>query len=199
MSDAHFDDSVSEVPKLVVNRLFFDERGTFQEMYSEPKHKWPVAQVNHSYSMIGTIRGMHWQVPPHAIYKYVTVALGRIEDVVVDLRRSSKTFGRWHRYVLSDGVMEADAVGWGREHYRASLYVPPGFAHGFGVLTHQAHVVYMQDKPYCAEAERGFNPDDPELGIYWTACAKINKQRIISEKDRTAPLFKELTLNDLFS
>lgn len=198
MSDSPFDDSVGEVPELIVNRLFFDERGTFQEVYSEPKHKWPVVQVNHSYSVIGTIRGMHWQIPPADIYKYVTVLLGRIEDVVVDLRLGSKTFGRWHRYVLSDGVFEGDVAGWERENYRASLYVPSGFAHGFGVLTHQAHVVYMQNKPYCPKHERSFNPDDPDLDIFWTACAKTNKRRIISEKDRMAPLFKELNKHDLF-
>lgn len=198
MSDSLFDDSVSEVPELIVNRLFFDERGTFQEMYSAPKHKWPVAQVNHSYSVVGTIRGMHWQIPPADIYKYVTVVLGRIEDVVVDLRLDSKTFGRWHKYVLSDGVFEGDAHGWERENYRASLYVPSGFAHGFGVLTHQAHVVYMQNKPYCPKSERSFNPEDPNVGIFWRTSNWTSKRRIISEKDKAAPLLKDVPKHDLF-
>lgn len=195
-----FDTTPGPVPSLIVNRLHFDDRGTFQEVYAAGQTPLKVAQVNHSYSIQGTIRGLHWQVPPHAIAKYVTVVLGRIEDVVVDLRRSSRTFGRWHKYVLSDGIFEADAIGWDREHYRASLLVPAGFAHGFGVLSHQAHVVYMQDGTWCREAERSLYYGDFDLGIDWAAKVPGRRQveRHVSEKDNQAPFFKDLTDADLF-
>jgi dTDP-4-dehydrorhamnose 3,5-epimerase len=189
-----FDPAAGPIPELIANQIHCDERGAFQELYSRQRQDWPVAQVNHSYSHRGTIRGMHWQIPPQAICKYVTVLSGLIEDVVIDLRRSSQTFGQWHRYLLSDG------------HYghltgsvRHSLYVPAGFAHGFGVLSEHAHVVYLQDKPYCRDAERSCHHAD--LGISWAArfLKDASRELLVSAKDQVAPLFKDLHDDDLFA
>ena len=111
-------------------------------------------QENHSRSRRGTLRGLHFQAPPHAQGKLVSVVRGRVFDVVVDLRAGSATYGRW------DGaVLDGDRP----EH----LWVPAGFAHGFLVLSDVADVVYKVDAGYAPEAEGGLRWDDPDLAIAW--------------------------------
>jgi dTDP-4-dehydrorhamnose 3,5-epimerase len=111
-------------------------------------------QENHSRSQRGTLRGLHFQAPPHAQGKLVSVVRGRVFDVAVDLRAGSATYGRW------DGaVLDGDRP----EH----LWVPAGFAHGFLVLSDVADVVYKVDAGYAPEAEGGLRWDDPDLGIAW--------------------------------
>jgi len=111
-------------------------------------------QLNHSRSQRGALRGLHFQAPPHAQSKLVGVVRGAIFDVVVDLRRSSPTFGRWAGTVLDD------------EHHEL-LWVPAGFAHGFLVISDVADVLYQVDAGYAPAAEGGLPWDDPGLAIAW--------------------------------
>lgn len=115
----------------------------------------PVAQINHALTLRrGTVRGMHYQRPPHAEMKLVSCIRGEVWDVAVDLRAGSSTFLRWHAERLS------------AENGRA-LLIPEGFAHGFQALTDGVELVYCHSAPYVPEADAGLNPRDPRLGIDW--------------------------------
>src|SRR3954471_9429876 len=129
-------------------------------------------QDNHSRSARGVVRGMHFQLDPPAA-KLIRCARGAIVDVLVDIRPESETFGRWEAYRLDD------------ENLRM-LYAPVGFAHGFCVLSDVADVIYKQTAYWSADADRGFAPDDPEVGIEWPIPAG---ERLLSDRDRTAPPF----------
>jgi dTDP-4-dehydrorhamnose 3,5-epimerase len=102
----------------------------------------------------GTLRGMHWQDPPHAETKLVRCTAGAIFDAIVDLRPGSPTEGRWHAVELCAGT-------------RRMLYVPEGFAHGFQALRDGSEVLYQMSRPFAPAAARGFRWDDPEVGIDW--------------------------------
>ena len=152
-----------------------DERGFFVETYRESVLEElglaeRFVQENHSRSTYGVIRGMHFQVDP-PVGKLVRCARGAIVDVVVDIRPGSQTFGRWEACELDDDRMQA-------------LYVPPGFAHGFCVVSEVADVLYKQTGYWRAGADRGFTPVDPEVGIEWPLPAQ---DRILSQRDRDAP------------
>ena len=115
----------------------------------------PVAQINHTLTeRRGTVRGMHFQRPPHAEYKLVSCLRGSICDVAVDLRRGSPTFGRWHAATLSaeNGL---------------ALLIPAGFAHGFQALEDGVELLYCHSAAYAAAAEGGLHPQDPTLAIAW--------------------------------
>jgi dTDP-4-dehydrorhamnose 3,5-epimerase len=137
-----------------------DTRGFFSRFYcadefSAAGFKLPLVQINHSYSKLrGTLRGMHFQQPPHAETKIVTCIAGRIFDVAVDLRRSSATFLQWVGAELS-------------AENQQSLIVPPGFAHGFQTLSDDAEIIYLVTAAYSANAESGINPRDPAVNIQW--------------------------------
>lgn len=165
-------------PKLIRPRVFHDERGFFWECYREPLYRAQgieedFVQVNHSFSKQGTIRGMHFQRSPGQA-KLVTVIVGKIFDVVVDIRSSSPTFGKWEGVYLDDQARE-------------QLFIPVGFAHGFCVVSSEAHVLYKVSQVYDPKEERGFRYDDPEVGIQWPVDAPS-----LSEKDRTAPSLREV-------
>lgn len=185
---SEFDGAPGSVPEIYSTPLFSDERGSFSEAWNRKKIPVPsmVAQINHSYSTRETVRGMHWQVPPFALGKYVTCLRGCIEDVVVDLRKRSATFGHWKAYTLM-GITELKD--------RHSLWVPEGFAHGFMVLSQDADVMYLQNGLWRPNAERSFRFDDPTVGINW---AMGIENKTLSDKDRNAADFKDLTDNDLF-
>lgn len=151
-----------------------DHRGFFAETFRADA--WAVAgigetfvQDNHSRSVRGTLRGMHFQTAPGQA-KLVRCARGAIFDVVVDLRRGSPTFGRWEGFVLDDESMR-------------QLYVPIGFAHGFCVTSEVADVVYKCSSYYDAATESGIAWDDPAIGIEWP----IGVEPIVSERDANAP------------
>lgn len=151
-----------------------DHRGFFAETFRADA--WAAAgidavfvQDNHSRSKRGTLRGMHFQTSPGQA-KLVRCARGAIFDVVVDLRRSSPTFGRWEGFVLDDESMR-------------QLYVPVGFAHGFCVTSEVADVVYKCSSYYDAATESGIAWDDPAIGIEWP----LGVEPIVSERDKTAP------------
>lgn len=137
-----------------------DERGFFsrlfcQETMSELGWPKPIAAVNHSFSAEqGTVRGMHYQLSPHAEAKLVTCLQGNVWDVVVDLRPQSPTFLRWHAEILS-------------EDNHKSLLIPVGFAHGFQTLTDNVTLIYCHSDGYHKPSERGLHPQDPALAIQW--------------------------------
>jgi dTDP-4-dehydrorhamnose 3,5-epimerase len=159
-----------------------DDRGYLSETYSlrrfaEAGVDVDFVQDNHTFSAAkGTIRGLHFQAPPHEQGKLVRVVRGAIVDVVVDIRRGSPAFGR------------AIAVELSAENWR-QLYVPPGFAHGFCTLTPDAEVLYRMTKYYAADADRGLAFDDPDLAIRWPV---EPSDAILSEKDRRHPRLRDL-------
>ena len=138
--------------------LHSDHRGFFLESWHAGKFRtagldWNFVQDNHSRSVRGTLRGLHYQVErPQG--KLVWAVSGEVYDVAVDLRRSAPTFGHWVAVILS-----AD------NHQQ--LWVPPGFAHGFYVLSEQADVIYKCTEPYSAPHDRTLRWDDPDLAITW--------------------------------
>lgn len=137
-----------------------DERGFFARFFCEKDFKavglnaqW--LQINNSMSSkAGTLRGLHYQLPPHAEIKLVRCVKGSIWDVVVDLRRGSKTFGKWFGATLSDDN-------------RTMMYVPKGFAHGFISISPESEIIYLVSNPYNPEAERTLLWNDPDVGIKW--------------------------------
>ncbi|HTI29783.1 MAG TPA: dTDP-4-dehydrorhamnose 3,5-epimerase [Methylomirabilota bacterium] len=155
-----------------------DPRGFFLETFSRRRYQEAgvadeFVQDNQSRSNAGTIRGLHFQSDPGQA-KLVRVARGRIWDVVVDIRRSSATFGRHEGFELDDVA-------------HRQVYVPIGFAHGFCVLSEVADVAYRVSSYYDPEAERGVRWDDPSLGIAWPLA-----EPILSERDQRLPLLNEI-------
>ncbi len=143
---------------LIEPRVFEDSRGFFMETYHQAKFADAgiaamFVQDNHSRSGRGTLRGLHYQIQ-HAQGKLVRVVRGEIFDVGVDLRRDSPTFGQWAGEILS-------------EENKRQLYIPPGFAHGFCVLSEIAEVTYKCTDLYHPEHERSLLWNDPQLGITW--------------------------------
>ena len=115
----------------------------------------PIAQINHTFTAKqGTVRGMHFQRPPHAEMKLVSCIRGEVWDVAVDLRVGSPTFLHWHAERLS-------------VENGCALLIPEGFAHGFQALTDDVELLYCHSAAYAAQAEGGLNPTDPRLGIRW--------------------------------
>ena len=115
----------------------------------------PVCQINHTLTAHqGTVRGMHFQRPPHAEIKFVSCLRGKVFDVAVDLRDNSPTFLHWHAEVLS------------AENHR-TLVLPEGFAHGFQALSSDCELLYFHTAAYAPDAEAGLNPKDPRLPIKW--------------------------------
>jgi dTDP-4-dehydrorhamnose 3,5-epimerase len=115
----------------------------------------PVAQINHAFTAKrGTVRGMHYQRPPHAEMKLVSCLRGEVWDVAVDVRSGSRTFLQWHAERLS------------ADNGRA-LLIPEGFAHGFQALTPEVELLYCHSAPYASGAEAGLHPEDPRLHIDW--------------------------------
>jgi dTDP-4-dehydrorhamnose 3,5-epimerase len=153
-------------------RVFGDERGFFLESWNAREFdnavgaKVQFVQDNHSRSRHGVLRGLHYQIKqPQG--KLVRVARGRVFDAVVDLRKSSATFGRWVGAELSE------------DNHR-QFWIPPGFAHGFLVLSESADFIYKTTDYYAPEHERCLIWNDPAVGIDWPA----NEEPILSAKDR---------------
>ena len=167
---------------LLEPEVFHDNRGFFLESYNETTMaeagiREHFVQDNHSFSARDVVRGLHYQVRPQG--KLVRVVAGEIFDVVVDLRRSSPTFGQWCGHPLSDAN-------------KLMLWIPAGFAHGFRVVSESAHVLYKATGFYEPEAERTIAWDDPELKIDW----QLANPPIVSEKDRLGISFGEAEVFD---
>jgi len=152
-------------------RVFGDERGFFLESFNERTMRElgideHFVQDNHSCSSRNVLRGLHYQIR-QAQGKLVRVVLGEIVDVAVDLRRSSATFARWEAVRLSG-------------ENKRMLWIPPGFAHGFRVLSETAHVLYKATDYYAPEHERTLAWNDPDLKIDWG----LDDEPIVSTKDQ---------------
>ena len=162
----------------IAPRAFGDERGYFVEswssrLYAEAGIPDQFVQDNISKSNRGTLRGLHLQ-HPHGQGKLVQALVGEVFDVAVDVRLGSPTFGRWYGEYLS-------------EENKHQLYVPPGFAHGFCVVSDQALFAYKCTEPYHPESDLSIAWDDPDIGIRWPVSAPT-----LSTKDRTAPRLNAL-------
>jgi dTDP-4-dehydrorhamnose 3,5-epimerase len=163
---------------LLEPQVLGDERGFMVETYR--RDAWAAlgvdaefVQHNHSRSVQGTLRGLHFQTEPGQA-KLVRCPRGKILDVAVDLRRGSPTYGQWEGHVLDD------------ERHR-QLYVPVGFGHGFAVLSELADVAYQLSSLYDPATESGIAWDDPDVGVEWQV-----DEPLLSERDRSAPRLAEV-------
>jgi dTDP-4-dehydrorhamnose 3,5-epimerase len=180
-------------PLLLTPQVFGDDRGFFLESWNG--QRWqelladhgqsvtPFVQDNHSRSVRGVLRGLHWQLPPHPQAKLVRCVVGSIFDVAVDLRRGSPSFGQWLGAELSAANHQ-------------QLWLPVGFAHGFLTLSEQAEVLYKTTDFWSRSCERALRWDDPALAIGWP---QLETAPLLSGKDGIAPLLAELATDDLFA
>ncbi|HVN58076.1 MAG TPA: dTDP-4-dehydrorhamnose 3,5-epimerase [Bacteroidales bacterium] len=164
--------------------VFADTRGYFMESFNkETLRKAGIAfdpvQDNESSSVKGVIRGLHYQLRPFEQAKLIRVIEGKILDVVVDMRRTSKTFGQWFGVEISSEL-------------KKQLLIPRGFAHGFSVQSKTAVIQYKCDNYYRPGYERGIALNDPSLGIDWRT---DQSKAIISEKDLKNPYFRDAENN----
>ncbi len=171
---------------VVERKAVEDERGFLSRIFCAEELRaagwpWPVTQINHAMTKVrGTVRGMHFQLPPAAEAKLVSCLRGAVWDVAVDLRCDSPTFLQWHAEELSAAN-------------RRALLIPPGFAHGFQALEADSALVYVHSAAYSPSHEGALNPRDPRLAIRWPLDIAS-----ISEKDANSPLigpdFQAITL-----
>ena len=163
-------------------KVFGDERGYFMESFNQRAfntavgHEVEFVQDNQSRSAHGVLRGLHYQLLPHAQGKLVRVTLGRVFDVAVDIRAGSPTFGQWVGTELSD------------TNHR-QMWIPPGLAHGFLVLSESADFLYKTTDYYAPQAERSLRWDDPAIGIAWP---DTGTPPVLSAKDAVAPALAQL-------
>ncbi|RKH44527.1 dTDP-4-dehydrorhamnose 3,5-epimerase [Corallococcus sicarius] len=176
----------TELPEVLLlePRVFGDSRGFFVETfhaqrYAEAGIPGTFVQDNLSRSVKGTLRGLHFQ-EPNGQGKLVQVLAGSVWDVVVDVRRGSPTFGRWMGAELSSGN-------------KWQLWIPPGFAHGFCVLSDSADFFYKCTAQYSPESERSVHWNDPDLAIPWPV-----REPLLSEKDQRAPRLKDAPVLPVF-
>ena len=168
---------------LLEPQIFEDERGFFYESYNQQSFNEIIGcpiifvQDNHSRSVRGTLRGLHYQLPPHDQGKLVRVTSGEVFDVAVDIRRHSPTFGHWAGEFLS-------------ERNKRQLWIPPGFAHGFLVTSAVAEFQYKCTAFYAPAFENNIHYADPMLSINWP----IDKP-ILSAKDSSALPFNKIHSN----
>ena len=166
---------------LIEPRVFGDERGFFFESFNQQRFNEATGldlqsvQDNHSKSAKNVLRGLHYQLPPRAQGKLVRVVAGEVFDVAVDIRNDSPTFGQWVGEILS-----AD-----NKH---QLWIPPGLAHGFLVLSESAEFLYKTTDYYAPELERCIRWDDPDLAIKWP----LDGEPTLSGKDAQGKPFRSI-------
>lgn len=165
---------------LVKPKVFGDSRGFFMEAYKKSDFfangiDVEFNQDNHSKSVKGVLRGLHYQEKPYGQAKLVRCSRGRIYDVAVDIRKESETFGKYVKVELS-------------EENKHMLFIPEGFAHGFVVLSDEAELLYKASGEYCQSADRGILWCDKDINIDW----EIDFEPILSEKDKVQPLLREV-------
>jgi dTDP-4-dehydrorhamnose 3,5-epimerase len=163
---------------LLQPKVITDDRGFFFETYRRSEYAdlgidVEFVQDNHSRSVRGTIRALHFQLEPGQA-KLIRVARGSIYDVAVDLRRDSPTYGQYEAFELSDENAH-------------QIFIPVGFAHGFCVTSEEADVAYKVSSYYDQPTERGIAWDDPDIGIPWPA-----KEALVSDRDRTNPRLADI-------
>jgi dTDP-4-dehydrorhamnose 3,5-epimerase len=165
---------------IVEPTVFSDARGFFLECFNQ--RTWEeitglqttFVQDNHSRSTRGVLRGLHYQLPPHAQAKLVRCSVGEIYDVAVDIRRGSKTFSQWYGCTLS-------------AENKKQLWIPEGFAHGFMVLSEVAEVQYKTTDYYSPQSERAILWSDSDLKVDWP----VDIPPVLSEKDRSGVAFTD--------
>lgn len=171
--------------KILVPKIFGDKRGWFYEVYNKETFKelgldYDFIQDNESFNLQkGTLRGLHFQRGEASQAKLVRCIKGIVMDVAVDLRKSSPTFGKWTKAILSAET-------------KHQLLIPRGFAHGYVTMTPGAQFAYKVDNKYSPKDERFLRWNDPDIGIDWGILDPI-----INDRDANAPLFSEIT-EDLF-
>ena len=183
----------TDLPGVVIIEpaVFSDDRGWFMESFNQARFDGgleslglprarPFVQDNHSVSKAGTLRGLHYQLPPHAQGKLVRVTRGAAFDVAVDIRPDSAHFGRWVGVTLS-----ADN--------KRQLWVPEGFAHGFLALEDDTHFLYKTTDLYAKDCERAIRWNDGAIGVQWPLPTAL-AQPLLAPKDATAPLLSEADL-----
>ena len=173
-----------EGPLIFEPKVFGDARGFFMEIWSRRRYAeagldMDFVQDNISLSRGGILRGLHYQIPG-AQGKLVYVLQGEVFDVAVDIRRSSPTFGRWHGLVLS-------------AENKRQFYVPPGFAHGFVVMSETALFAYKCTTLYAPQNEMTIAWDDPEIGVPWPVAKPL-----LSEKDTRGLRLRDVPAEKLF-
>jgi dTDP-4-dehydrorhamnose 3,5-epimerase len=174
---------------IVTPDVFTDERGSFMELFQEERYREALGlesqehfvQDNFSVSKKGTLRGLHYQAPPFAQGKLVSVLQGRVLDVAVDIRFGSPTFGQHVMVELS-----------GENHKQ--LWIPKGFAHGFVVLEDDTFFTYKCTNVYSKEHDRGVLWNDPALGIKWGV-----ENPLVSPKDQSHPLLSNIPKEFVFN
>lgn len=165
---------------LIKPKVFGDNRGFFMESYKKSDFfaagiDVEFNQDNHSKSVFGVLRGLHYQENPYGQAKIVRCGRGRIYDVAVDIRPDSKTFGQYVKVELS-------------EENKHMLYIPVGFAHGFVALSNEVELLYKASGEYNPQADRGILWNDSDINIDW----EIDFEPILSEKDSKQPTLKEV-------
>jgi dTDP-4-dehydrorhamnose 3,5-epimerase len=166
---------------VVEPKVFGDARGFFTESWNEARfneatgNTLSFVQDNHSRSGRGVLRGLHYQLHPHAQGKLVRCVAGAVFDVAVDMRRSSPRFGRWVGVELT------------AENHK-QLWIPPGFAHGFVVVSETADFLYKTTDYYAPQAEGALRWDDPDVGIVWP---ELGTAPLLADKDAKAPLLAD--------
>jgi len=170
--------------QVFIPAAFEDERGSFFETWNERRYAEIVGPVdfvqdNLSFSRRGVVRGLHFQ-NPNAQGKLINVLAGEVYDVIVDLRRHSATFGQWEAFTIS-------------AENRFQLFLPPGFAHGFQVVSESAHFHYKCTAFYSSADEHTLSWDDPDLNIPWPVADPI-----LSAKDRAGRRLRDLSSQQLY-
>jgi len=174
---------------LVKPKFFGDNRGFFMESYRKSEFMQngidaDFVQDNHSKSTKGVLRGLHYQIKkPQA--KLIRCTKGRVYDVIVDLRTSSETFGKWLKVELS-------------EENKNMLFIPKGFAHGFVVLSDEAELIYKTDNEFIPEYDRGILWNDKTININWGIDFEPQFVPILSEKDKNQPEFDKINKEEWF-
>ena len=173
----------TRIPDVMVvePKVFGDARGFFYESFNQVAFNaatgtaFTFVQDNHSRSSQGVLRGLHYQLPPHAQGKLVRVVRGAVWDVAVDIRQGSPTFGQWVGQELT-------------EDNHKQFWIPPGFAHGFVVLSESADFLYKTTNYYAPQSDRGLAWNAPDLDIAWP---NLGMDFVLSDKDRQQPALRQ--------
>ena len=173
----------TRIPDVMVvePKVFGDARGFFYESFNQAAFNaatgtaFTFVQDNHSRSSQGVLRGLHYQLPPHAQGKLVRVVRGAVWDVAVDIRQGSPTFGQWVGQELT-------------EDNHKQFWIPPGFAHGFVVLSESADFLYKTTNYYAPQSDRGIAWNDQDLDIAWP---NLGMDFVLSDKDRQQPALRQ--------
>ena len=181
----------TDIPEIILikPKVFGDKRGFFMETYKKSDFDkvgidTDFVQDNHSKSVKGVLRGLHYQKEPFAQGKLVRCIKGRIFDVAVDIRKGSPTFGKWVGYELS-------------EENKLMLWIPKGFAHGFLTLSDEAEVIYkVSGGEYSPKHDAGIIWNDPDIGIEWPI--ENIKGILLSDKDKNLPRLKDANINFIY-